>query len=59
MPENQCGFRAGLSTVNVILSLRQMQEKAIEQRQPLYIPFINLMKVIDTIDRSVLWSILQ
>ena len=37
-PESQCGFRANRSTVGMIFSLRQLQEKCREQRQPLSLP---------------------
>ena len=36
-PETQCGFRSNRSTVDMIFCLRQLQEKCIEQDQPLYI----------------------
>ena len=39
-PEDQCGFRAGRSTIDMIFSLRQLQEKCREQRQPLHIAFV-------------------
>ena len=31
-PESQCGFRAGRSTIDLIFSIRQLQEKSREQR---------------------------
>ena len=34
LPESQCGFRAGRSTIYVIFTLRQLQEKAIEKISP-------------------------
>ena len=34
-PESQCGFRSGRSTVDMICSVRQLQEKCSEQLQPL------------------------
>ena len=38
-PESQCGFRAGRSTVDMIFSLRQLQETFREQQQPLFLAF--------------------
>ena len=36
-PESQCGFRAERSTIDMVFSLRQLQEKCREQHMPLYI----------------------
>ena len=58
-PEAQCGFRAGRSTVDMIFSLRQLQEKCREQRQPLYLAFIDLTKAFDLVSRSGLFTLLQ
>ena len=46
-PESQCGIRAERSTVDMIVSLRQLQEKCREQQMPLYVAFIDLTKVFD------------
>ena len=35
-PESQCGFRAERSTIDMVFSLRQLQEKCREQQMPLY-----------------------
>ena len=43
-PKSQCGFRSGKSTVDMIISVRQLQEKCREQQQPLYLAFANLTK---------------
>ena len=58
-PESQCGFRTERSTVDMIFSLRQLQEKSREQRQPLYIAFIDLTKAFDLVSRSGLFAILE
>ncbi|KAI8519655.1 hypothetical protein Bbelb_029120 [Branchiostoma belcheri] len=41
-PEAQCGFRAGRSTVDMVFSVRQLQEKCREQQKPLYLAFVDL-----------------
>lgn len=58
-PESQCGFRAKRSTIDMVFSLRQLQEKCREQRQPLYIAFIDLTKAFDLVSREGLFSILS
>ena len=57
-PESQCGFRANRSTVDMIFSLRQLQEKCREQRQSLFIAFIDLTKAFDLVSRDGLFKIL-
>ena len=52
--ESQCGFRKGRGTVDMIFSLRQVQEKAREQNKPLYMLFIDLTKAFDTVNRDAL-----
>ncbi|XP_069990653.1 uncharacterized protein [Penaeus vannamei] len=43
-PESQCGLRSERSTIDMISSFSQLQEKCREQNQPLYIAFIDLTK---------------
>ena len=57
-PDSQCGFRAGRSTINMIFSLRQLQEKCREQHIPLYITFIELTKAFDLVSRDGLFKVL-
>ena len=58
-PESQCGFRSGRSTVDMIFSIRQLQEKCQEQQMPLYIAFIDLTKAFDLVSRSGLFKLLR
>ena len=57
-PELQCGFRAERSTVDMVFSLRQLQEKCREQQMPLYVAFIDLTKAFDLVSREGLFRIL-
>ena len=56
-PESQCGFRADRSTIYMVFSLRQLQEKCREQHMPLYIAFIDLTKAFDLVSRGGLFKV--
>ena len=58
LPEGQCGFRAGRSTMDMIFTARQLQEKCREQQCELYAVFVDLTKAFDSVDRMALWEIL-
>ena len=58
-PQSQCGFRAERSTVDLIFSLRQLQEKCREQKMALYVAFIDLTKAFDLVSRDGLFKILS
>ena len=57
-PGSQCSFRAERSTIDMIFSLRQLQEKCREQHMPLYIAFIDLTKAFDLDSRYGLFKLL-
>uniref|UniRef100_K7E252 RNA-directed DNA polymerase n=1 Tax=Monodelphis domestica TaxID=13616 RepID=K7E252_MONDO len=59
LPESQCGFRPDCSTIDMVFTVRQMQEKCLEQNLSLYIVFIDLTKAFDTVNREPLWVILS
>ncbi|KAL8588826.1 hypothetical protein ACOMHN_011542 [Nucella lapillus] len=59
LPEAQCGFRSGRSTIDMIFAVRQVQEKCREQNLDLYAVFIDLTKAFDTVSRVALWTVLQ
>ena len=58
-PELQCGFRSERSTVDMIFSVRQIQEKCREQNKPLYVAFIDLTKAFDLVSRTGLINLLE
>ena len=59
LPETQCGFRANRGTTDMVFVLRQLQEKCREQNKGLYVTFVDLTKVFDTVSRKGLWLILE
>ena len=58
LPESQCRFRCGRSTIDIIFVARKLQEKCRERYQDLYIIFVDLTKAFDTVNRDLLWNIL-
>ena len=59
LPEAQCGFRPGRGTIDMVFSLKQIQEKCVEQNMPLYIVFVDFTKAFDTVHRETLWKVLS
>ena len=58
IPESQCGFRPQRGTIDLIFTLRQLQEKVKEQQTQMYIAFIDLAKAFDSLNREALWMIM-
>lgn len=58
LPEEQCGFRPHRSTRDMLFVVRLLQEFGREKDVPLFVCFINLKKVYDSVDRPLLWLIL-
>ena len=59
LPESQCGFWRGRSTIDMIFAARQLQEICREQHQYLYMAFVDLTKAFDTVNGDLLWNILR
>ena len=57
LPESQCCFRCGRSTIDMTFVARQLQEKCCEQHQDLYMAFADLTKAFDAVNRDLLWNI--
>ena len=45
--------------MDMIVCLRQIQEKCIEQERPLYMVFVEFSKAFDTVGRTGLWQLLR
>ena len=58
-PESQDGYRSGRGTIDGIFTVRQLMEKTKEQRCNLYIAFIDFTKAFDTVNRQLLFSLLE
>lgn len=56
--EEQCGFRPGRSTTDLIFAARQLQEKSREHCRPLYALFVDFTKAFGLVDRDALWNVL-
>ena len=59
IPESQCGFEAGRSTIDPCFALRQLQEKCWLHSRELYLLFVDLTKAFDTVNRDGLWALLK
>jgi hypothetical protein len=59
IPESQCGFLPGRSTVDAILVSRLLASNALERDIKLFKCFIDLTKAYDRVDRDTLWIVLE
>ena len=59
LPESQCGFRAGRGTTDMIFVCRQILEKGREQQEPVSMGFVDLKKAFDTVNREMLFAVLE
>ncbi|CAB1114327.1 unnamed protein product [Ectocarpus sp. CCAP 1310/34] len=58
LPEEQCGFRSGRSTVDMLFVVCRLQELGRRKKRPLYMCFVDLNKAYDSVDREMLWKVL-
>ena len=59
LPEEQSGFRPNRSTTDMMFVIRRLQELAQKKRIPLYVCFIDLTKAYGSVDRTLLWTVLD
>ena len=58
LPEERSGFRPNRSSTDMMFVVRRLQELARKKRIPLYVCFIDLTKAYDSVDRTLLWTVL-
>ena len=58
LPEEQSGFRPNRSSTDTMSVIRRLQELAWKKRIPLYVCLIDLTKAYDSVDRTLLWTVL-
>ena len=46
------------STTDMIFVIRRLQDLVRKKRTPLYVCFIDLTKAYDSVDRTLLWSVI-
>ena len=58
LPKEQSGFRPNRFTTDTMIVIRRLQELARKKQIPLYVCFIDLTKAYDSVDRTLLWTVL-
>ena len=58
LPEEQNDFRLNRSTTDMMFVIRRLQELARKNLIPLYVCFIDLTKAYDSVNRTLLWTVL-
>ena len=55
--ESQCGFRVKRSTIEMVFSFRELQEKCREQSRLMFLAFTDLTKAFDLVSRPGLFTL--
>ena len=58
LPEEQSGFRPNHSTTDMMFVIRRLQDLARKKRILLYVCFTDLTKACDSVNRTLLWTVL-
>ena len=58
LPEEQSGVRPNRTSTDIMFVIRRLQELARKKRIPLYVCFIDLTKAYDSVERTLLWTVL-
>lgn len=57
--DQQAGFRRERSCIDQIAALHMIIEQSIEWNSSLYVNFIDFEKAFDSLDREILWKLLD
>ena len=58
LPEEQSGFRPNRSTTDMMFVSRRLRELARKKQILFHVCFIDLTKAYDSVDRTLLWTVL-
>ena len=58
LPDAQCGFHPGRSTMDQIFALQQVFEKSWKYAKEVYTCFVDFGKAYDSVPRDKLWAVL-
>ena len=58
LPEKQWGFRPQRSTIDTIFVVGRLHQLARKKSTPLYMQFVDQTKACDSVDRTLLWTVL-
>ena len=58
LPEEHSGSQPNRSTTDIMFVIRRLQELARKKQIPLFVCFIDLTKAYDSVDRTLLWTVL-
>ena len=53
IPESQCGVRKDRRTTGIIFTARQLQEKCQEEKEDIYMTFVDLTKGFNTVSQCL------
>ena len=59
LPVEQSGFRQNRSTTDMMFATRRQQDLARKKQIPLCVCFIGLTKACDSVDRTLLWTVID
>ena len=58
LPEEQCGFRPHRSTIDMIFGVRRLHQLARKKSTYLFMCFVDLTKIYDSVDLTLVWTVL-